>query len=130
LVKPITPDFAAVQAGERRDVDDPSRALRAEVRHAGAGEAKRPAEADVHDQVPVGVLDLPHDAVAQHPGVVDQHVDPARPLHGRRDDAVDVGAAGHVGNQRHAARLLGGRRERRLVAVDHRHAGARLGERF
>ena len=69
----------AVQAGVRRDVDEAPVPLLPHHRDRGAGHVERAGEVDVEHGLPVGVGELPHDAVAQDAGVVDDDVEPAGP---------------------------------------------------
>lgn len=100
----------------------------AEVRHAGAGELEGADEADVDDQVPVLVGELPEDLVAEDAGVVEDGVDAAGLLDRRGDHPLDVGGAGDVSDRRGAAGRLRRRLDHVGVGVDHPGVGAAGGE--
>jgi hypothetical protein len=64
------------------------------------------------------------------PGVVDQHVDPAVPVHHRGDHGTDLGLVGDIQPVRLAAPdLVGDRPSRPLVDVAHRDMRPGLGQR-
>ena len=71
--------------------------LRLHVRQRGGDAVEHPLDVDVYHAVPV--VDLqPFERRERHQaGVVDDHVDAPVRLHGAVDEALDLGALGHVG---------------------------------
>lgn len=89
---------AAEQAGGRSGVDDTAVLLLAEMGPGGAGALIGALDVDLHDEVPVLVLDVLEGDVAQDTGVVEEDIDAAKRLDGRLDDALAVLDAVVVGD--------------------------------
>ncbi|MCY1368279.1 hypothetical protein D9M69_552500 [compost metagenome] len=94
---------------------------------------QRASEVDGDELVPLGGLGLGEGLEHVPAGVVDQHVDRAEALHHGGHGRVDAGAVGDVaaeglGLAAVGADLRGHRFGGLEVHVEHRHAGAVLGE--
>src|SRR5215470_285797 len=85
------------------------------------------------DAVPVSFGELHDIGAARHAGVVDEDVDAPKLGDRASDHAFDAGDVAHIGGNRQRAVLVGCERCRDAlgelcVDVNHRHAGAGLGE--
>lgn len=78
----------AVETGGGGGVDDTAVLLLAEVRPGGAGDLVGTVDVDLHDEVPVLILEVLEAGVAEDAGVVDDDVDTAESLDGGVDDLV------------------------------------------
>jgi hypothetical protein len=88
------------------------------VRHGRPGESERAAGVHRHHRLVVVVAELPHHAVAQDAGVVDQHVDPPGVGHDPGHHRVDLRAVGDVGGQPHRPDLPRGLAQHAGLDVD------------
>jgi hypothetical protein len=78
------------------------------VRNGRPGESEGAARVHRHHRLVVVVAELPHDAVTQDAGVVDEHVDPAGLGHDAGHDGIGLCAVGDVGGQPHRPDLTRG----------------------
>ena len=120
----------AVQPGVRRDVDDPPVVLLTHRRDRRPRDVERAGEVHAEHGLPVVVAELPHHAVAQDAGVVDDDVEPARRPDDVGDGRVDRSWVGHVDDDRNGAGELAGSRlgHTGLVDVGDAHRRAGVGE--
>lgn len=98
------------------------------MRHTGASKSERTSKTDVHDQIPICVLDLPEDPVAEDACIVEEDVDPPGLLDGFGDNALDVRRSRDVGHRGEGADGLGGGNQRFRVRVHHPDRSAGLGK--
>ena len=92
----------AVKDAAGADVDDLAVALRRHLRGDVLHHQERPAQIDRHDAVPQCHVDLGTLGFLQRReqcGVVDQHVDLAKALHGLRDQRLDGAFVADVGDR-------------------------------
>ena len=122
-------------AGHRRHVDDAAVARVAQGRVGRAGTQERPRQVGIDHEVPLLGADLGRCRRAQDARVVDQDVDPAEAVRGRRHEGRDVVRPGDVDMDRQ--RLAPGRLDRgdrlarrRVVQIGDHHRRAVGGEPF
>jgi hypothetical protein len=87
-------DLEHARPGDRADVEDGSRPPDDHAAHDLLGDDERAFDVDVHQVIPVGLLDQGEGQDLGRPGVVDQDVDPSEgvrdaPGHGRHAPGVE-----------------------------------------
>jgi hypothetical protein len=137
LGQPDDRKFAGAVAGKKgiaglsrpgREVDDRTRALRNHVRQHGAADDENTFDVDPQHRLQCLERHFQRRPRPGNAGIVDQQVDPGKPLEHPIDRAADLARPRHIGGYRETADLRCRRFRNRAITVEHRHGHALVRE--